>query len=239
MLRDLIRRAEEDPEVTGAVLLGSSAGGDADRWSDLDVGFVVAGSASVVAVAERWTAALAAGPGVVDHWDLVVGDFALIRVFLLPDGLELDLNFYPEGRLVRRGPAWRPIFGDFEDGGWTPGTADPADRAAVGRTWHHILHARTCIERGRAWQAEHWISLARTHIIEVACARFGYPTAYAKGAHLLPDEVTEALGPTLVRSLDAAELRRALAATVEAFDAELRHHDPALADRLRPVLTEA
>lgn len=234
MFRALIQRAEEDPEVTGAVLLGSAATGDDDRWSDLDVGFAVAGSASAVGVAERWTAALAAEPGIVDYWDLPVGDFALVRVFLLPDGLELDLSFYPEGTLVRRGPAWRPIFGDFEDGGWVPGRADPA---AVGRTWHHILHARTCIERGRAWQAEHWISLARTHIIESACARFGYPTAYAKGAHLLPGEVTESLGPTLVRSLDTAELRRALTATVEAFDTELRHRDPALADRLRPVLT--
>jgi predicted nucleotidyltransferase len=239
MLETLIRRAEEDPEVTGAVLLGSSAGGNADRWSDLDIAFTLAGPASAEDAARRWTGALAADPGVIDHWDLPIGESALIRVFLLPDGLELDLGFYPEGTLVRRAAAWRPVFGDIDEGGWTPGSADAAEPAVVGRTWHHLLHARTCIERGRSWQAEFWISLARTHVIELACGRFGYPAAYAKSAHLLPDEVTGTLAPALVRSFDAVELRRALAAAVKAFDTELRHHDPALADRLRPVLTDA
>jgi hypothetical protein len=68
--------------------------------------------------------------------------------------------------------------------------------------------------------------------------RFGLPGAYAKGAHELPAEATEGLEATLVRSLDVAELRRALIATVEAYVRELRHHDPDLADRLYPILSD-
>ncbi|MBS2538375.1 hypothetical protein KGQ20_37055 [Catenulispora sp. NF23] len=241
ILRTLIERAEADPDVTGAVLLGSTASGDADRWSDLDVAFTVDGAAraGVAGVAERWTDWLAAGPGVVHHWDLPTGTAQLIRVFLLPNGLELDLNFYPEGELVRRGPAWRPVFGDFaDDKAWTPTPNPGAETRETGLTWHHLLHARTCVERGRDWQAEHWIGQARTHIIALACLRLGYPTAYAKGAHLLPAEVSEPLRGTLVRSLDTDELRRALMVAVEAFERELLLHDPALAERLRPLLTE-
>lgn len=242
-LEALIARAEADAQVTGAVLLGSSATGDADRWSDLDVAFTVAGSTSAEIVAERWTAALTAEFGVVHHWDLPVGDDAFIRVLLLADGLELDLGFYPEGRLVRRGPTWRPLFGDFDDDAddaWTPAaTGAAAVSHTIGLAWHHILHARTCIARDRRWQAEHWIAQARAHTIELACMRLGHPTAYAKGAHLLPAEVTDPLVPTLVRSLDAAELRRALAATAEAFDREVRRHDSALAGRLRPLLSDS
>ncbi|WP_194896265.1 nucleotidyltransferase domain-containing protein [Catenulispora pinisilvae] len=250
MLRTLIERAEADPDVTGAVLLGSCASGEADRWSDLDLAFTVDGAAraGVAGVAEHWTDWLAAGPGVVHHWDLPTGTAQLIRVFLLPNGLELDLNFYPEGELVRRGPAWRPVFGDFADdahsaGGadkeaWTPTPNPAAQTQEIGLTWHHLLHARTCVERGRDWQAEHWIGQARTHVIALACLRLGYPTAYAKGAHLLPAEVTDPLRGTLVRSLDADELRRALMVAVEAFDREMRLHDPALAERLRPLLAE-
>jgi hypothetical protein len=159
---------------------------------------------------------------------------AVIRVFLLADGQELDLNFYPEGALVRLGPAWRPLFGDFADG--KPAVNEAAHRQEIGLTWHHLLHADTCIRRGRTWQAEHWISQARTHVIALACLRLGFPTAYAKGAHLLPADVTASLGPTLVRSLDPGELRRARTATAEAFERELRYHDPDLADRLLPVL---
>lgn len=238
MLTTLIERAENDPDISGAVLLGSSAAGTADRWSDLDVAFAVARPARAADVAERWTAALATEPGVVHHWDLPVRETALIRVFLLPDGLELDLSFYPEDELVRRGPSWRPLFGDFgDDEDWTD-TSDPAAvRQTIGLTWHHVLHARTCIERGRAWQAEHWIAQARAHLVALACHRLGYPTMYAKGAHLLPAEATEPLLATLVGSLETAELRRALAAVADAFDRELRRQDEELADRLLPVLT--
>jgi hypothetical protein len=50
--------------------------------------------------------------------------------------------------------------------------------------------------------------------------------------------VTEQLEPALVRALDEVELRRALAAAVGALTAEIESSDPALADRLRPVLAQ-
>ncbi|MEZ0111717.1 putative nucleotidyltransferase [Catenulispora sp. EB89] len=62
VLAALAARAEADADVTGAVLLGSSATGQADRWSDRDVALTVAGSADVAAVTEGWTRALAADP---------------------------------------------------------------------------------------------------------------------------------------------------------------------------------
>jgi hypothetical protein len=68
--------------------------------------------------------------------------------------------------------------------------------------------------------------------------RLGYTARFAKGADLLPREVTAAVEPTLVRSLDEAELRRALTAAAAALTAELERGDPALAARLRPPLQE-
>ncbi|MFF0471122.1 hypothetical protein ACFYPX_27250 [Micromonospora zamorensis] len=46
------------------------------------------------------------------------------------------------------------------------------------------------LERGRYWQAERWISAMRTQTIALACQRLGHPTSYAKGAHLLPADIT-------------------------------------------------
>lgn len=226
-LQALIERAMADPEVSGAVLLGSTATGAVDRWSDLDLALTVREPA---AVAERWTAELEP----VHYWDLAMDAESFIRVLLLEDGLEIDLGFYPEGELVQRGP-WRPVFGDFEESsGWESASLDV--RLTIGLAWHHVLHVRACIERGRFWQAEHWIGQTRALIIALACLRFELPTAYAKGAHLLPAEATDALPATLVCSLDEPELRRALSAAVAAFDRELRHHDAALANRLRPII---
>jgi hypothetical protein len=86
----------------------------------------------------------------------------------------------------------------------------PSHDHLIGLAWHHALHARVCIERRRWWQAEYWISAVRDQVIALACVRLGHPASYAKGAHLLPSRVTAPLAAALVRSLDEAELRRAL-----------------------------
>ena len=42
-------------------------------------------------------------------------------------------------------------------------------RHTAGLGWHHVLHARSCIERGKVWQAEYWISAVRDYTITLAC----------------------------------------------------------------------
>jgi hypothetical protein len=70
------------------------------------------------------------------------------------------------------------------------------------------------------------------------CLRQRYPASYAKGAHLLPPELTVPLEAALVTSLDEAGLRRALGAAIAALAAEIERTDPVLAIRLNPMLTE-
>ena len=228
----LLARAEADSAVTGAAFTGSHATGDGDRWSDIDLVLAVRGE--LTPVLNGWTRWLYRGLSARHHWDLPAGR-SVVRVFLLPGWLEVDLTFAPQADFGPRGPQWHTIFGRPQ-----PGEPFPAlDRDTLtGLAWHHALHARISIERGRWWQAEHWISAMRDHAITLACLRLGYPAHYAKGAHLLPDELTAPLAATLVRSVGGPELRRALAATIDVVTAELERTDPALAARLRPMLAE-
>ena len=142
--------------------------------------------------------------GALHHWDLPFGS-TTYRVFLLSGGL-VDLAFTPAAELGPRGPAWRTVFGATVR---PVPSAPPRRDDLVGLGWHHVLHARTCIERGKPWQAEHWISALRDQVLALACLRLGHP-GYAKGADLLPPELRASLVPALVRSLEEAELRRAL-----------------------------
>ncbi|GAA2622274.1 hypothetical protein GCM10010399_61880 [Dactylosporangium fulvum] len=230
--RRLLALAEADPAVVGAALTGSQATGDADRWSDLDLAFAIDGPLD--AAMHHWTELLYRDFAAVHHWDRPSGA-TVYRVFLLPGRLEVDIAFSPPEGFAPRGPSWHTVFGD---------PAPPEPTAPVGHdhlaglAWHHALHAWTSIQRRRWWQAEHWIGALRGQVIALACLRLGHPTAYAKGAHLLPAEVAAGLEATLVRTLDEAELRRALAAATAALSAELTRTDPALAARLAPVLAE-
>ncbi len=98
--------------------------------------------------------------------------------------------------------------------------------------WLYALHARSSIDRGRAWQAEYMISSTRDQVLALACLRHGVPAVQGRGIDSLPREVTQALAPALVRSLEISELRRAFVAVTEALLVETEQHDPGRAVRL-------
>jgi hypothetical protein len=228
----LLALAEADECVVAAAITGSYAVGVGDEWSDVDLAFGIRGD--LPAALEHWTELLYRDFAALHHWDLPSGS-TVYRVFLLPRWLEVDIAFTPAAEFGPLGPNWHTVFGETVE----RAPADPPRRDDLaGLAWHHVLHARACIGRGKPWQAEYWISGVREQVLALACLRLGYTTRYAKGADLLPPQLTAPLEETLVRSLDEAELRRALAAAAAALIAELERSDAALAARLRPLLEE-
>jgi hypothetical protein len=227
----LLAYARTDDAIVGAAFTGSHGAGAEDRWSDTDLVLAVGGELS--ATVSRWTRWLSAEFGVLHHWDLTSGS-SVIRVFLLPGWLEIDLTFAPEAEFGPRGPQWRTVFGQAVLLDPFPA---PDVNTVIGLVWHHALHAWICLRRRRWWQAEHWISALRGHIITLACRRLGLPDAgHTKGAHLLPDDVTSPLEATLVRALSEPELHRALAAAIAVVTGELERSDDKVAARLCPLL---
>jgi hypothetical protein len=99
------------------------------------------------------------------------------------------------------------------------------------------LRARFCIERGRFWQAEYWISGLRDYALSLACHRRLLPVSHGRGYDALPPEVSDIFKNALVTSLEREELLRALACAVEGLlgeAAEVRE----LADKVEPQLRE-
>jgi hypothetical protein len=226
--------ARNDPRITGGARTGSTAVGTGDRWSDVDVAFGAAEGVNPDAVIQDWTAWFERELGTLHHWDLRAGA-TLYRVFLLPDGLEVDVAVAPPAEFGARGPNFRLLFGSARP----QETRPPPDAGyLIGLAWHHVLHARSSIERDKPWRAEYWISALRDHTLDLACLRLGEIAVEARGIDRLPVTVTAPLARALVRSLDTAELRRALAAATACFIDELDAQDPALCARLTPVLQE-
>lgn len=237
--RDYVRErvldlARSDPRVTAGALTGSMAVGAEDEWSDVDVAFGITDGITPEALLDDWTEALFRELGALHHWDLRSGS-SVYRVFLLPSGLEVDIGVSPQKEFGARGPRFRTLFG-------TPSQVEPSPppdaQHIAGLGWHHVLHARSCIERGKAWQAEYWISAVRDYTLTLACLRLGEESSYARGVHRLPDTVTGPLAEALVRSLDEAELRRALGVATACFTGEVEALDSALCARLKLILQE-
>jgi hypothetical protein len=137
---------------------------------------------------------------------------SIYRVFLVPVCLQFDLSFTPASEFAPRGPKFRLLFGAAAEQPFSP---PPAAHELFGYAVHHALRARFCIERGRYWQAEYWISGVRDYALSLACLQRGLPAREGRGFDDLPVDVRNTSGEALVRSLERDELIRALASAVD------------------------
>jgi hypothetical protein len=168
------------------------------------------------------------------HIDVVVGA-SVYRVFLLANTLQVDLAFSPAEEFGARAPTFRLLFGESVQ---MPQIQPPTAAYLIGLAWLHALHARSCIERGKTWQAEYMISAVRDHALALACLRHGLPAVQGRGLDRLSREVSAPFEGALVRTLETGELRRAFAVAIEGLLRETRHSDPDLGARLAAPLKE-
>jgi predicted nucleotidyltransferase len=236
--RDRVREhvlelASSDPRVVAAAVIGSLAHGDGDRWSDLDLTFAVEESVPVVDVLSDWTSALAEELDAVQLFDLPSGA-TIYRVLLLPGCLQVDLSFTPAPAFGARGPRFSLVFGSAVEKVHSP---HPSADGLFGLAVHHAVRARVCIERGRWWQAEYWISGVRDEALALACLHRGLSAVEGRGFDELPADVLDGFSDALVRSLDREELLRALARAIAGL---LRESGEArvLATKVKPQLEE-
>ena len=209
----VLHLAASDSRVVAGAVVGSLAISAGDRWSDLDLTFGVADDRPMLAVLEDWSRVLAAEFNAVQLFDLPAGA-SIYRVFLLPGCLQFDLSFSPASRFGAMGPKFKLLFGSAVD---RPQIESPPARTLFGYAVHHALRARFCIERGRFWQAEYWISATRDYALNLACRRLDLSTAYGRGYDDLPAESRDRFAAGLVTSLEQTELLRAFGSVVEAL----------------------
>ncbi len=207
----VLQRAAADARIVAGAVVGSLALDEGDRWSDLDLTFAVADHLPVADVLADWTRDLVETFDAVQLFDLPSGA-TIYRVFLLPGCLQFDLSFTPASQFGPRGPKFKLLFGRGVE---KPFTLPPPADELFGYAVHHALRARFCIERGRYWQAEYWISGVRDYALSLACRRRGQPAQYGRGFDELPAGVQDLFLQALVTSLERDELLRALGCAIE------------------------
>jgi hypothetical protein len=241
----LLQLAEEDERVVAAAAVGSLAvDGGGDGFSDLDLTFGIGDHVPTAEVLDDWTRKLIGERDAVHLADLERGP-TTYRVFLLPDALQFDLSMTPAAQFRPAGPRFRLLFGEtagepeiptprVAPGLFIPTPSVPHDLFGWGVIY--ALHARACIERGRVWQAEHYVGALRDHALSLACLREGVPPVHARGYDDLSVETLARFENAHVGATDPGTLRTALAASVRALmdegaAAHLPHAD-AVAQRL-------
>jgi hypothetical protein len=238
-LRDnVLQLAEEDERVVAGAAVGSLAVDGGDRFSDLDLTFGIADDVPTTEVLDDLTRTLIGERDALQLADLERGP-TTYRVFLLPDALQFDLSMTPAAQFRPAGPRFRLLFGE------TAGDAEVSTPRVAGNLfiptpsvahdlfgWGVIsaLLAGACIERGRLWQAEHYVGAVRDHGLSLACLLEGVLAVQARGYDDLSAETLARFEHTHVSAVEPGPLRAALAASVlalmrEGAEARLPHAD--------------
>ena len=221
----VLQLAEQDERVVAGAAVGSLAVGSGDRFSDLDLTFGIADGVPVASVLDDWTRTLAEELDAVQLVDLQAGP-TIYRVFLLAEALQFDLSMTPAGEFRPAGPKFQLLFGETaaeepEASRRPPGGLFIPTPSVAGDIFGwgviYALHARACIERGRVWQAEHYVDAVRDHALSLACLERGLIAVQARGYDELPPETLAGFDRTHVGSIQPDALRRALAASVLAL----------------------
>lgn len=234
LLRDhILQLARSDSRIVAGAVVGSLALSDGDRWSDLDLTFSVADNYSIFDVLEDWTNNIIKAFNAAQLFDLPSGT-SMYRVFLLPGCLQFDLSFTPASSFGATGPKFKLLFGKSVE---KPYPHPPAALELFGYAVHHALRARFCIERGRYWQAEYWISATRDYALHLACLRRSLPPYQGRGFDDLPSEIQDVFRNALVTELNRDELLRALGCVIDGLLYEVNGVQD-LAIKVKPQLLE-
>jgi len=231
----------DDDRIEGVAIVGSLAG-QSDRWSDIDIEVIVADDEESAAVAGDWVEKLYELLPVLHHFEAAFGD-TLLRGFPLENLLELDLAFDQADLFSIWSPA-RVMFdrsGRVTDAADTPaqGELQTSDRAGeAGFAWHDILHACAAVRRGRPWQGLWYMERIRNRTLKLAQERRSFYADFFDYVDDLPVEELALFEDTLGVSLSSESLLGAVEVVTRAFLAELRHGEPALANRLEDPLLE-
>jgi hypothetical protein len=227
----LLEMAHADRRIVGAAEIGALAHGDGDRWSDLDLTFGVADGTGVDPVLADWTADVTREFAAAHLFDLPF-QTSIYRVFLLPGNLQVDLSFTPEGDFGALGPRFSLLFGETVEREPVP---QPTAEHLFGYGAHHAVRARICVERGRPWQAEYWISALRDQGLFLASLHHRLEVSYGRGFDRLPAETLALAEAALVRSTEREELVRALRAAIDLLLHEAGELGSTLSEQLREL----
>jgi predicted nucleotidyltransferase len=195
VLERAVALLSDDPRIEAVVLTGSLGRGQGDRWSDIDLGAVIANADDVEAVTAEWEALAYREWPVVHHYATEFGT-TRVRGFLLRHGLLLDLGFSPIGDFE----AWAPLRVILDRTGraskiaevWAAWSPTPDWRSEAGFALHDILHACSAANRERRWQSLYFLQRVRNRTLSLASERHGFDADDFVRVDDLPDAETSA-----------------------------------------------
>jgi len=230
VLRQLVQGLESDGRIVGIVLVGSTAIGFADKYSDIDLVVVVDSQQPTKPVFREWVSRLDSELAPIHRFEVSFDENNFLAGFLLPRCLEIDLGVVNFDALIAKKERWKVVYdktGQIEDklqDSWDERAQE--DVHAIGRklasVWHYIIQAVISVQRKQLWRALHNLEEVRNRGLQLAGLRRGLAVSHFREIDQLPLEVKREFERTMVHSVTAEEILRALRLATDCFFRELQ-----------------
>ncbi|WP_299903316.1 hypothetical protein [uncultured Aquimarina sp.] len=213
----IINFAKSDSKIIDCAIVGSESVGNDDKWSDIDLTFGYENEADANQVLREWSKMMSESFDANRLFDISYKE-SLYRVFLLPNGLQVDLSFTPSKYFGAITDKFKLIFGQEKEREFK---SLPEINLIAGYSILFALKTRTSIERENYWQAEYYLSKCRENVMVLKCLKESKNPFDGRSFDNLPNDFLRQMQNCLLIELSRVNLRTSLKNLIQILIKEL------------------
>jgi len=225
VLDNLITFFKADEGINGVVLVGSTAEGFADHYSDINLLLVVRNGVILQSAFLKWRERLLTLYAVTSSFEIRASDHEHHLTCLLHNSLILSLTFIKQSQIKIAHPQWKVIEDRTADTHLDEllTHAHQNDRVqaprrqldeVINHIWWDIAKCMTAIQRDELWRALHLLERVRHSCIELAAVHYDVNIVDDYHVDQLPEMFLVHLRHTVPTNMTAHAIRRSLRTAV-------------------------
>jgi len=225
-LNRLVNYLSNINSVKAVVLVGSLAGNESDKYSDIDFSIIV-DDESVEMVYNDFCNKLDNNNDIFRYFRQIYGENNCLAGIFLKNGLEIDVGFVTEDNFLKKCesktiPKYKVMYSrnDFSLNVIQKETKDDYKellKQANLDIWYNLKNAIYGLKRNRLYRVVKELDDMRNQILEIIAVREGVEFRHFKEIDKLSDNIKNKLSETYFKEVSDRELKRSLISLLDLF----------------------
>jgi len=225
-LNKLVNYLSNINSVEAVVLVGSLAGDESDKYSDIDFSIIV-NDESVEMVYNEFCNKLDTNNDIFRYFKQIYGEKNCLAGIFLKNGLEIDVGFVTEDNFLKKCesktiPKYKVMYSrnDFSLNVIQKETKDDYKellKQANLDIWYNLKNAIYGLKRNRLYRVVKELDDMRNQILEIIAVREGVEFRHFKEIDKLSDNIKNKLSETYFKEVSDRELKRSLISLLDLF----------------------
>ncbi|HSH01716.1 MAG TPA: nucleotidyltransferase domain-containing protein [Anaerolineae bacterium] len=226
VLDHLLQQLVTDQQITGTLLVGSTATGFTDNFSDIDLIVVMPHAATVTMVYDQWHQKIQDLFPVLQSYTITHDEDNLTYSCLLENYIEINITFLYLDALIATRSIWQITFdrsgkiADIMTKTWADQSRPDSEQKYLDHirtVWYDIMHVIIFVHREQPWRAHYHLQQLQHLTIKLAGLRYDLHIHQGRHADEIPTDIRSSFDHMLATNSQSDEILRALRYTTTLF----------------------